>query len=94
MTRAIAWVIGISKEGTQLKVRCPYCDDVHVHGSAGGLGTRAPHCWRIQRCLPDYELVLSELLDTEPKARDKARILRVLANPRLGEQKPLPTQVH
>ena len=41
----------LTKDGTQIVVFCPYCDEMHVHGWPSGtprraLGHRSAHCAR------------------------------------------------
>jgi hypothetical protein len=49
----------IEQKGEYVRVKCPYCGDLHVHGGAV-LGARVPHCWAHYDDIGDYELVRPE----------------------------------
>ncbi len=49
----IAYIVG--EDELTVKVLCPYCQQIHIHGKAGEdpEGSRAPHCWELKE-MPDY----------------------------------------
>lgn len=50
-----AFIIG--EDESTVKVRCPWCREVHTHGKAGGdvEGSVVPHCWWLVG-MPNYNI--------------------------------------
>lgn len=49
----IALIIEEAKK--TVKIKCPYCERIHIHGTVGGdpEGHRVPHCWELSD-MPEY----------------------------------------